>query len=85
MGRRMRVKPSKFNSAIGFTVSLVFSIIGIGLLIGFRNNSIFIFFLVWTLIAFIQTAFYGINLFTKKGISLYSVTIEDDKEQKKDK
>ncbi len=85
MGRRMRVKPSKFKSTIGFVISLVFSVIGIGLLIGFRNNSIFIFFLAWTLIAFIQTAFYGINLFTKKGISLYSVSIEEDKEQKKDK
>ncbi len=85
MGRRMRVRPSKFQSTIGFIGSLVFSVIGIGLLIGFRNNMIFIFFLLWTLIAFIQTAFYGINLFTKKGISLYSVSIEDDKEKKKDK
>lgn len=81
MSKRMRVKPSKFGSTLGFVGGLVFC--GIGIFILIKDFNIFSF--MWTLIAFLITSFYGINLFTEKGISLYSVTIKEDDEKKKTK
>lgn len=68
---RMRVKPSKSQSVIGFFVGFVFIFIGIGTLSKTGFFGIF-----WTLMAVVITVMHGINAFSEKGIS--TMTIEDD-------
>lgn len=71
--KRVNVKPSKFMSLVGFVVGLIFCCVGIFYCI----PNFGLFGIIWTIIAFLITIYYAINLFTKKGISLYHVTIDD--------
>ncbi len=76
--KKLNVKPSRFLSVITFIMGIIFCLIGIFYVIpNFK-----IFGIIWTILAFLITIYYGINAFTKKGISLYSVTIEDKEDKK---
>lgn len=76
MSRRVRVKPSKAQSAVGFVVGIVFCFIGIIIAIPtFGPFGVF-----WTLIAVVITITNGYNAFTDKGIASSEIIIEDDTE-----
>lgn len=71
--KKVNVRPSKFMSLVGFIVGLVFC--GVGIFYVIPNFEAF--GIIWTIIAFLITIYYAINLFTKKGMSLYHFTIDD--------
>jgi hypothetical protein len=72
--RRVRVKPSKGQSSVGFFVGLIFC--GIGLFVVTPNFGAFGLF--WTLIAVVITIINGANAFTDKGIATHEISIEDE-------
>ncbi len=77
MKRKVGIRPSKFSSAIGFIMGIAFCFFGIYLM--FQSFNFFL--IIWTLMALLITIYYGINLFSSKGLSLYNMTIEEDKDQ----
>ncbi len=77
--KKVNVKPSKFMSFIGFIVGLIFC--GIGIFVAIPNLEIF--GIIWTIIVFLITIYNAVNLFTKKGISLYQITVDDKKDNDK--
>ncbi len=66
-------KPSKFKCIFGFIFSLIVFIILIRV---FRTSILFFFILIGDLLCLI---FYGVNLFTKKGIGIPKY-VKDNKE-----
>lgn len=77
--KKILVKPSKPVSFVGLIGGLCLSIFGI--FYAFPNLGIF--GIVWTILAILVTLYYAINLFTKKGLSLYKMEIEDKRTNKK--
>ena len=73
MGKRIKVKPSKAQSMMGFFVGIVF--IGIGFFLVIPIFGAFGAF--WTILAVIITVTNGINAFSEKGIATHSIEIED--------
>ena len=78
MNRNLRLKPSKFLSWINFVLSLIAIALGIFYLIPTYK----VFGIVWIVVATIICIYYGLNLFTKKGISLYEISENDKKNSK---
>ena len=78
MKRNLRLKPSKFLSGINFVLSLIAIALGIFYLVPTYK----VFGIIWIVMAIILCIYYGLNLFTKKGISLYEIS-EDDKNRSK--
>lgn len=78
--KKIAIKPSKPVAFLGTLGGLCLSIFG--LLYAIPNLGIF--GIIWTIIAFLVTLYYAINLFTKKGLSLYKVNVEE-KEKKTNK
>lgn len=77
--KKIAVKPSKPVSFIGFVAGISLSIFGFF----YAIPNLEIFGIVWTILAVLMTLFYAINLFTKKGLSLYKFESEDtDKKSK---
>jgi hypothetical protein len=74
MSRRIRVKPSKSQSMLGFFVGIIFCFIGIFAVI----PSFGPFGLFWTLIAIGITITNGYNAFSDKGIASSEIMIDDD-------
>ena len=75
--RRIYVKPTKLRSLIGFVFGLIMFIIVLGF---------FAFDLMYFLLFFgclIVTIYYGINLFTEKGIGLPRTVVVPVEEEKK--
>ena len=73
MGKRIKVKPSKAQSMMGFFVGIVF--VGIGL---FMVIPIFgVFGIFWTVVAVIITVTNGMSAFSEKGVATHSIEIED--------
>ena len=77
--KKVLVKPSKPVSFVGFVGGLCLNIFG--LLYAVPNLGVF--GTIWTILAVLVTLYYAINLFTKKGLSLYRMEIEDKKTNKK--
>ncbi|WP_308415395.1 SHOCT domain-containing protein [Sporanaerobium hydrogeniformans] len=73
MGKKIKVKPGKAQSMMGFFVGIVFC--GIGLFIVIPTFGAFGIF--WAIIAVIITVTNGINAFSEKGIATHSIEIED--------
>lgn len=78
MKRNLRLKPNKFLSSINFILSLIAIVLGIFYLVPTYK----VFGIIWIVMASILCIYYGLNLFTKKGISLYEIS-EDDKKRSK--
>ena len=76
--KKIAFKPSKPVSFIGTIGGLALSIFGF--LYAIPNLGIF--GIIWTIIAVLVTLYYAINLFSKKGLSLYKIEIEDEKKKK---
>lgn len=74
--KRVRVKPSKAQSAMGFAVGLVFC--GIGIFVAIPTFGAFGIF--WTIIAAVITVTNGMNAFGKKGVASSEIIIDDDEE-----
>lgn len=71
--KKIKVKPGKTQSFVGFCVGIIFCIIGLVVVI----PSAGIFGIVWTAIAVIITISNALNAFGEKGIPTYEVDIED--------
>lgn len=74
MSKRVRVKPSKGQSMVGFFAGIVFCVIGFFVIIPGAGA----FGYLWTLFAIIITISNGVNAFTDKGIASHEITIDDD-------
>lgn len=72
--KRIRVKPGRPQSIMGFVMGLVFCCIGFFVVI--PNFGIFGIF--WTLIAVIVTIASAVNAFGKKGVATHEIIIDDD-------
>ncbi len=77
--RKIAFKPSKPVAFIGFVGG--FSLSLFGFLYVIPNHSVF--GIVWTILAVLVTLYYAINLFTKKGLSLYKIEIEEKSKKSK--
>ena len=78
--RRMRYRPSKASCIFGGVVGIVFTCIGVFVVIpSFGPFGIF-----WTLIAVGITATNGINAFGKKGVASHEIIIEESGGGQKD-
>lgn len=76
--KKVIVKPSKPIAFVGFVGGLALSIFGI--LYAVPNLGVF--GIVWTILAVLMTLYYAINLFTKKGISLCKMEVDEKKTKK---
>ena len=78
--KKIAMRPSKPVAFLGSLGGLCLSIFG--LLYAIPNLGVF--GIIWTIIAFLITLYYAINLFTKNGLALYKADIEE-KEKKTNK
>lgn len=74
MSRRIRVKPGKTQSKIGFAMGLVFCGIGIFFVIPTFGG----FGIIWTLFAVIITVSSALNAFTDKGVASHEIVVDED-------
>ena len=75
--KRVKVKPSKFESMIGFVVGCAFVLIG--LFIAIPTSGLF--GLLWTFVAVCITVFNYKNAFSEKGIATHEIVFEEDEEE----
>lgn len=73
MSKKVKVRPSKGASLLGFAVGIVFIFIGATLAIPVGG----LFGIFWTIIAVAITCINGINAFTEKGIADREIIIDD--------
>ena len=74
MSRRIRVKPGKAQSKMGFAMGLLFCGIGIFFVIPTFGA----FGVVWTLFAVIMTVSSALNAFTDKGVASHEIVIDEE-------
>ncbi len=74
MSKRVRVKPGKGQSSVGFIAGLVFCFIGLFIVIPIFG----IFGIFWTVVAVVITVSHGFNAFSDKGIVSHEIIIDDD-------
>ena len=75
MSKKVRVKPGKGQSMMGFIVGILFCLIGAFAVIPAAG----IFGVFWTLMALIITITNGINAFTDKGVASHEIVIDEEK------
>ncbi len=75
--RRIRVKPGKAQSMVGFFVGIVFCLIGVFAVIPAAG----LFGIFWTVMAGIITASNGMNAFSDRGVASHEIVIEDEGKQ----
>ena len=73
MSKKIKVKPGKSQSMMGFFVGLIFC--GIGLFFVIPRFGAF--GVLWSVMALIITVINGMNAFSDKGIATHSIEIED--------
>ena len=69
---KVRIKPSKTSSMIGFVVGIIFVLIGLAVVI----PTVGAFGLFWTAIAVVITISHFLNAFTEEGVPTHEVMIE---------
>ena len=74
--RRVRVKPGRAQSAMGFVMGIVFVVIGLFVVIPTAGP----FGLLWTAGAAAITVINGLNAFGKKGVPTMEIYSEEDEE-----
>lgn len=72
--KRIRVKPGRAQSKMGFFAGLLFCLIGIFMVIPIFG----VFGIFWTLMAVIITALSGINAFSDKGMASHEIIIDEE-------
>lgn len=75
MARKIRVRPGKGQSMLGFLVGLGFCGIGIFLVMPTMG----VFGVLWTGMAAAITVMNGINAFSDRGVSSHEILIEEDR------
>ena len=73
MSKKVRIKPGKGQSMMGFIVGILFCLIGVFMVI----PSAGLFGVFWTLMAFIITITNGMNAFTDKGVASHEIVIDE--------
>jgi len=73
MGKRIKVKPGKGQSAVGFFVGIVFCLVGLFVAI----PTFGLFGIFWTALAVVITFMNWKNAFTEKGITTHEIIIDD--------
>lgn len=76
MSKKIKVKPGKSQSVVGFLVGIIFC--GIGLFFVIPTFGAFGVF--WSIMALVITVINGINAFSDKGIATHSIEIEETDE-----
>ena len=76
MSKKVRIKPGRTQSMVGFAVGILFCFIGIFVIIPVFG----LFGIVWTLMAVIITITNAVNAFTDKGVTSHEIIIDDDEE-----
>ena len=74
--RRVRVKPGKAQSVMGFVMGIVFVLIGLFMVIPVFG----LFGLLWTGMAVVITVLNGLNAFGKKGVPTMEIYSEEEDE-----
>ena len=74
--KRVRVKPGKTQSAMGFIVGIVFVLIGLFMVVPMFG----LFGLLWTGMAVVITVINGLNAFGKKGVPTMEIYSEEEDE-----
>ena len=74
--RRVRVKPGKAQSAMGFVMGIVFVLIGLFMVVPLFG----LFGLLWTGMAVVITVNNGLNAFGKKGVPTMEIYSEEEDE-----
>ena len=69
MSKKVRVKPGKGQSMMGFIVGILFCLIGVFVVI----PSAGLFGVFWTLMALIITITNAVNAFTDKGVATHEI------------
>lgn len=72
--KRVKVKPGKAQSAMGFVVGIIFCCIGLFVVIPTFGP----FGIVWTLVAVAITVINGVNAFGKKGVATHEIEIDEE-------
>ena len=75
--RRVRVKPGKAQSTMGFVVGIVFVLIGLFMVIPVFG----LFGLLWTGMAVAITVVNGLNAFGKKGVPTMEIYSEEEDDE----
>lgn len=73
MSKKIKVKPGKSQSMVGFFIGIIFCAIGLFVVIPTFGA----FGVLWSVMALIITVTNGINAFSDKGIATHSIEIED--------
>ena len=74
--RRVRVKPGKAQSTMGFIMGIVFVLIGLFMVVPLFG----LFGLLWTGMAVVITVINGLNAFGKKGVPTMEIYSEEEDE-----
>ena len=74
--RRVRVKPGKAQSAMGFIMGILFVLIGLFMVVPLFG----LFGLLWTGMAVVITVINGLNAFGKKGVPTMEIYSEEEDE-----
>ena len=75
MSKKVRIKPGKSQSMMGFIVGILFCLIGVFVVI----PSAGLFGIFWTLMALIITITNGMNAFTDKGVTSHEIEIDEER------
>ena len=76
MSKKVRIKPGKGQSMMGFIVGILFCLIGVFVVI----PSVGLFGIFWTLMALIITITNGMNAFTDKGVASHEIEIDEERQ-----
>lgn len=76
MSKKVRVKPGKGQSMMGFIVGILFCLIGVFVVI----PSAGLFGVFWTLMALIITITNAMNAFTDKGVATHEIVIDEGRQ-----
>ena len=77
MSKKVRIKPGRTQSMVGFAAGILFCFIGIFVIIPVFG----LFGIVWTLMAVIITITNAVNAFTDKGVTSHEIIIDDGDER----
>lgn len=77
MSKKIRVKPGKTQSMVGFCAGLVFCFLGLFVVMPMMGA----FGIFWTAVAVIITVAHGMNAFSEKGISSHEIIVDDEEDE----
>ncbi len=79
--KRIRVKPGKSQSMMGFAAGILFCLIGVFVVIPIFG----LFGIFWTAMAGLITITSGLNAFSDRGVASHEILIEDTEQAEKER